>query len=157
MEQYHSIKQKYPEYKWVYSKVLQQVLKKLNENFQSFYSLNKRGDLTARPPRFMGKHHFFTLCYNQSGFKIIEDTLTLSHKHPSNTSLTFTLPILSHFTHHLKQVEIKYDTQERWFACIIFEIKPRPYHDNGLYQAIDLGISNLISGVNLWFKFIQIK
>ena len=152
-----SIKQKYPEYKWVYSKVLQQVLKKLDENFRSFFSLHKRGECNARPPRFKGKDHFFTLCYNQSGFKIVENSLHLSHKHPSKTPLIFTLPVLCSSALPIKQVEIKYDTRERWFACITFELTPPPFQDNGLYQAIDLGITNLVSAVNLHFKFIQVK
>jgi len=152
-----AIKQIYPEYQWVYSKVLQQVLKKLDENFRSFFSLYKRGDRTARPPRFRGKHHFFTLSYNQSGFKIAQNSLVLSHKHPLKTPLTFTLPIPLNCDHPIKHIEIKRDTRERWFACIIFEIKSPPYQDNGLYQAIDLGISNLVSAVNLQFKFIQVK
>ncbi|MCJ7649644.1 MAG: transposase [Candidatus Lokiarchaeota archaeon] len=151
------IKQKYTEYRRVYSKVLQQVLKKLDENYRSFFTKFTHGDENARPPRFKGKQHFFTLCYNQSGFKIMKNCLLLSHNHPSKTPLIFTLPIPFNEDLYIKQVEIKRDTQDRWFACIIFEIEPPPYHDNGLYQAIDLGISNLVSAVNLQFKFIQVK
>ena len=36
-----SLKQEYPEYKWVYSKVLQSTLKKLDANFKSFFALWK--------------------------------------------------------------------------------------------------------------------
>jgi putative transposase len=32
-----------------------------------------------------------------------------------------------------------------------------PYRDNGLYQDIDLGVSNIVSAANLHFKFIQVK
>jgi len=142
------LKQLYPEYSWVYSKVLQQVLKKLEENFRSFFSLYKRGDPAVRPPRFRGKNHFFTLCYNQSGFKIADDRLILSHKHPSKAKLTFSLPIPINGSDPIKQVEIKYDyPREMWFACIVFEINTPPYKDNGLYQAIDLGVSNIVSAV----------
>lgn len=45
----------------------------------------------------------------------------------------------------------------KWFVCIIYEIETTKYKDNGLYQAIDLGIDNLVFGVNLHFKFLQIK
>ncbi|HMF34379.1 MAG TPA: helix-turn-helix domain-containing protein, partial [Candidatus Lokiarchaeia archaeon] len=49
-----AIKAKYPEYKWVYSKVLQMTLRKLDADFKSFFALIKV-DPTARPPRFKGK------------------------------------------------------------------------------------------------------
>ncbi|MCK4820622.1 transposase, partial [bacterium] len=109
------------------------------------------------PPRFKGKKYFFTLCYNQSGFKLKENNLLLSHKHPSNTPLEFTLPVPFVGARPIKQVEITYGAQDRWFACITFKKDTPPYVDNGLYQAIDLGISNLVSAVNLQFKFIQVK
>ena len=38
------LKDKYPEYRWVYSKVLQTTLKKLDANYQSFFSLWKKRD-----------------------------------------------------------------------------------------------------------------
>ncbi|MBD3254285.1 MAG: helix-turn-helix domain-containing protein, partial [Candidatus Lokiarchaeota archaeon] len=43
------LKQKYPEYKWVYSKVLQMTLKKLDANYKSFFALWRNGDEDARP------------------------------------------------------------------------------------------------------------
>ncbi|MFW9989439.1 MAG: RNA-guided endonuclease InsQ/TnpB family protein [Candidatus Odinarchaeota archaeon] len=64
------LKEKYPKYKWVYSKVLQTILKKLDGNYRSFFALWNKGDKDARPPRFKGKKYFTTLCYNQSGFKL---------------------------------------------------------------------------------------
>ncbi|MBD3215115.1 MAG: helix-turn-helix domain-containing protein, partial [Candidatus Lokiarchaeota archaeon] len=38
------IKRKYPEYRWVYSKVLQMVLRNLDGNYKSFFALWKNGD-----------------------------------------------------------------------------------------------------------------
>jgi len=49
------IKEKYPEYKVVYSKVLQGVLKKLDADYKSFFALRKKGHKDAEPPRFKGK------------------------------------------------------------------------------------------------------
>ena len=100
------LKKRYPEYKWVYAKVLQTTLEKLKRDYTSFFSKLKKGDTTARPPGFKGKKYFFTLCYNQSGFKIKENTITFSHKHPSKINLCFILP--SHLIpqEKMKQVEI---------------------------------------------------
>ncbi|MFX1407819.1 MAG: RNA-guided endonuclease InsQ/TnpB family protein [Promethearchaeota archaeon] len=151
------IKQKYPEYRWVYSKVLQQVLKKLDENFKSFFIQIEKGEKNAHPPRFKGKKYFFTLCYNQSGFKIDKRVLYFSHKHPSNINLNFIIPSFYEGFDKIKQVEIKQEKDNKWFICIVFELEAPTYKDNGLYQAIDLGVINLVSAVNLSFKFIQVK
>ena len=65
-----ALKVRYPEYAWVYSKVLQMTLKRLDADYKSFFARWKRGDLNASPPRFKGRNYFTTLCFNQSGFKI---------------------------------------------------------------------------------------
>ncbi|MDG6218670.1 MAG: helix-turn-helix domain-containing protein, partial [Candidatus Thermoplasmatota archaeon] len=44
------IKEQYPEYKWVYSKVLQYTLRTLDADFKSFFKLWKNGWKEARPP-----------------------------------------------------------------------------------------------------------
>ena len=152
------IKQKYPEYKWVYSKVLQMTLKKLDGSYKSFFSLWRNGDKDARPPKYKGKDYFTTLCYNQSGFKIENNLISFSHKHPSKTELSFDI---SHYSltkdaKKVKQVEI-FTKKGKWFVSITYEIQEPEYIDNGKYQAIDLGISNIVSAVNLDGKFIQIK
>ncbi|MFX1501643.1 MAG: helix-turn-helix domain-containing protein [Promethearchaeota archaeon] len=54
------LKEKYPEYKWVYSKVLQTILKKLEANYNSFFALWNKGDRDTRHPRFKGKKYFTT-------------------------------------------------------------------------------------------------
>jgi putative transposase len=118
-----AIKKRYPDYGWNYSKVYQGVLRKLDANYKSFYALWKNGNTDARPPTFRGKHHFMTICYNQSGFKINwqEKTITFSHKHPSRVKLTFDLPWIpddiSQCT-EIKQVEITRNEKGRYFACI---------------------------------------
>jgi putative transposase len=124
------IKRTYPEYRWVYSKVFQQVVKKLDENFRSFLSQLKKGDINARPPRFKGKHFFFTLCYNQSGFKVNNRIFSFSHKHPSGIPLNFMMSYPYHGTEHIKQIEIKQERDSRWVACITFAKESSPYRDN---------------------------
>jgi putative transposase len=85
-------KAKYPAFKWVYSKVLQMTLRKLDADYKSFFALTKV-DPAARPPRFKGKGYFTTLCYNQSGFKIAGSFIIFSHKHPSKIPLQFDLQV----------------------------------------------------------------
>ena len=42
-----SLKEKYPEYRWVYSKVLQVTLQQLDWDYRSFFALWKKGDVKA--------------------------------------------------------------------------------------------------------------
>ncbi|MHA2074110.1 MAG: RNA-guided endonuclease InsQ/TnpB family protein [Candidatus Hodarchaeales archaeon] len=149
------LKQKYPEYGWVYSKTLQMTLKKLDNAYKSFLALIKNKDKTARPPRFRGKDYFFTLCYNKSGFKYNDKEMDLSHKHPLKTPLRFELSFKPKGT--IKQVELLQDYKKKWFLAVTCELAlSKEYQDNGFYQAIDLGIKNIISAFNLHSKFFQI-
>ena len=95
-----TIKAQYPEYNWVYSKVLQMVLRRLDADYKSFFARWNNGDHQARPPRFKGKHYFNTLSYNQSGFTIDVDNkrIRFSHHHPSGVELLFDLPWLPPMT-----------------------------------------------------------
>ncbi len=148
-----ALKKEFPEYRWVYSKVLQMTLRKLDAAYKSYFALRQHGDESARPPQFRGKKHFFTLCYNQSGFQVAQGIVKFSHKHPSKLPLAFQLPLDA--PDNIKQVELTQDSYHRWFVCIHYEFEPPPYFDNGLYQAIDPGIANIVSAVNLYGKFTQ--
>lgn len=154
-----TIKKRYPEYSWVYSKVLQMVLKRLDNDFKSFLSLRNGGKKNARPPRFKGKEYFTALTFNQSGFKLDtkKQTISFSHKYPSGTELKFHLPWIPQFEGVIKQAEIYQDNMKRWFILLAIEVKEPTYTDNGLYQAIDLGIINLVTAVNIHGRFIQIR
>jgi putative transposase len=153
------IKKQFPEYAWVYSKVLQMVLRRLDEDFKSFFARWKNGDHKARSPRFKGKHYFTTLRYNQSGFSLDLDKkrISFSHNHPSNVALKFDLSWLPQITGKVKQIDIFRDKHCRWFIGIIIEENIPAYVNNGYFQAIDLGVINLVTAVNMHGKFIQIR
>jgi putative transposase len=154
-----ALKEQYPEYTWVYSKVLQMTLRRLDADYRSFLASWHRGDLQAKPPRFKGKHYFTTLCYNQSGFTLDVDhqRIRFSHRHPSGVKLEFALPWLPPLNGRVKQVELFQDRRRLWFVAIICEVAVSRYVDNGRYQAIDLGVINLVTAVNQQGKFVQIR
>ncbi|MFX0103787.1 MAG: RNA-guided endonuclease InsQ/TnpB family protein, partial [Candidatus Hodarchaeota archaeon] len=152
-----AIKNQYPEYKWVYSKVLQGTLRKLDEAYKSFFALWKKGDKNARPPRYKGKAHFTTMCFNQSGFKIEGNTIIFSHKHPSKVKLEFYISDNRPRLGKVKQVELFRDNKKRWFVSINQNVEIPPYIDNDLFQTFDLGIAKIASGVNIHGKFIQFE
>ncbi|MFB0544130.1 MAG: RNA-guided endonuclease InsQ/TnpB family protein, partial [Asgard group archaeon] len=151
------IKRKYPEYCWVYSKVLQMVLRRLDSDYKSFFALRRKGDRKANPPRFKGRKHFTTLDYNQSGFKIGKGWVEFSHCHPKPVSLRFTIPEKFPFTDkEVKQASI-FKQDGKFYISIVYEEKEKPYTDNGVYQAIDLGVTHIVTAVNSWGKFLQVK
>lgn len=106
MQQNHlpELKKKYPKYNMVYSKVLQMILRTLDANFKSFFSLYKKGHKDARPPKYKAKQYFTTLKYNQSGFKLNKGNIQFSHKY-NDIPLTFSIPKKFSFK-NIKEVNI---------------------------------------------------
>ena len=150
------IKDRFSEYKWVYSKVLQEVLRNLDASYKSFFALWKKGNKDARPPKFKGKKYFTTMVYNQSGFKIEKGFIKFSHNY-NKVPLFFEIPERFQIE-NVKQVSISQDNlNKEYYVSICYEIADRQYIDNGKYQAIDLGITNIVTAVNMKGKFIQIK
>ena len=145
-----ALKEKYPEYRWVNSKVLQFILRTLDADYKSFFALKKNGDGDAEPPHFKGKNFFTTMTFNQSGFKFGKGFAELSHKHPLGTKLWFRIPEKFIFS-KVYQVSI-YKKEREYFISIIFEKPEQAQQDNGQYQAFDLGVMKQ-TAVNLQGKF----
>lgn len=147
------IKEQYPEYKQVYSKVLQYTLRILDANYKSFFALRKHGDKKAKTPHYKGKKYFTTMTYNQSGFKLQNHNIILSHK-CNDIDLSFKIPIKFSFK-KIKQVSILKQNND-YYLSIVHETTDQEYHDNNLYQSFDLGITKH-TAVNTNGKFIEFK
>jgi len=147
-----TIKEKYPEYSWVYSKVLQYTLRNLDADYKSFFALRRNGDKDAQPPKYKGKKHFTTMVHNQSGFKIKNGHIEFSHKHPSGIKMSLKM-MKSYDFSKIYQISI-YKKDDKFFASITYEKPNKGYVDNGLYQAFDLG-SMKHTAVNSKGRFIE--
>lgn len=147
------LKKKYPRYACVYSKVLQMTLKTLDADYKSFMALRGNGDRKAHSPGFKGKGHFTTMIYNQSGFRVKDGTVTLSQFYNKNIPLTFELA--KEFS-KIYQISVFQDRGD-YFISIVYEEPEKPYEDNGVYQAIDLGITKTVSAINTKGKFFEAK
>jgi putative transposase len=147
-----ALKKKYSEYRWVYSKVLQMVLRGLDADYESFFSLWKNGHRDARPPKFKGRRHLMTMTYNQTGFRIEQGGITLTHFY-NDASLSFEIPRKFKFN-RVYQVSI-YRKKEKFYLSVVHEVPERPYEDNSLYQAVDLGINKTVTAVNMHGKFFE--
>lgn len=147
-----TLKQKFPEYKWVYSKVLQHTLRILDADYKSFFALNKKGDKDARPPKFKSKKEFITMIYNQSGYKCGKGFIELSHKHPLGTKLWFKIPNNFLFK-KTYQVSIFKDKKD-YYLSVIYEKEEIKFKDNGIIQAFDLGLMKQ-TAVNIYGQFVE--
>jgi len=119
------IKEQFPDYKWVYSKVLQYALRSLSADYESFFILQKNGHVNACPPRFKGKHYFTTMVYNQSGFKLEPGKITFSHKY-NDIPLEFAIPAKFSFDDtQIKQVAIS-SHRSQYFVNITYQLEEPP-------------------------------
>jgi putative transposase len=153
-------KKRNPEYNVVYSKTLQGVLKKLDGNYKSFFGHHKNGDKKARPPKFKGRNYLMTLPYNQSGFEIEDNIITFSHK-VNDVPLSFEIGNLAENL-KVKQVEIvndnPYKARGKFYICLAYDVDViDSYFDNGIYQAIDLGVTKIVTAINTNGKFFEVK
>ena len=150
-------KERNPEYKAVYSKTLQGILKKLDANYKSFFSLWKNGYLDARPPDYKSRKFFHTIPYNQSGFYQARNWITFSHK-VNDTELVFDL---GKRFENVKQIEIYNDypfkAKGDFYISITYEVAAPEYINNGLYQANDAGITKIVTCINLKGKFHEVR
>ena len=149
------LKQEYPEFNIVYSKVLQMTLNQLDSDYRSFFALRRNGDLTAKGPNFKNRRYFTTMAYNQSGFRVERGCAKLSHKHPSGVPLCFAIPESFAFS-KVYQVTVFQDEKGRFFVSVVYEAKGSVYVDNGLYQAFDLGVTKHVA-VNSYGRFVEFK
>ena len=153
-------KKRNPEYNQVYSKTLQGILKKLDDNYHSFFGHIKNGNVKARTPNFKGRNYLMTIPYNQSGFKIGDKTITFSHK-VNDTKLVFDIGNLADGL-NIKQVEIvnenPYKARGKFYICVAYDVDVEyTYFDNNSYQAIDLGITKIVTAINSEGKFFEVK
>ncbi len=154
-KQLPKLKEKYPRYQRNYSKTLQDALRQLEADYRSFYTLRNNGDKEAQPPGFKGKKYFTTMHYNQKGFKIEENKITFTHFYPTKetkdkVNLSFEMQGKFDFKGmKVKQITIyQIHKTKEFYLSIIYEPSTQEYQDNGIYQAIDLGVMNIVAAVN---------
>jgi putative transposase len=153
-------KKRNPEYNQVYSKTYQGILKKLDDSYRSFFSHLKNGNKKARPPNFKGRNYLMTIPYNQSGFHIFRNYISFSHK-INDTELVFDIGNLAEGL-KVKQVEIvndnPYKARGKFYICLAYDVDVEDtYFDNNSYQAIDLGITKIVTAVNSAGKFFEVN
>jgi len=126
------IKQTNPEYKDIYSQVLQNVLKRVDYAFQGFFQRAKKGK--AGFPRFRSLNRYDSFCFPQSGFGLSGNKLTLSKIG------TVKLKLSRKIQGKVKTCQIKRELN-KWLVIFTVETAVEPLPKTGESIGLDMGIS----------------
>ncbi|GAA3999570.1 RNA-guided endonuclease TnpB family protein [Deinococcus rubellus] len=130
MKHLSEIKEALPEYKGVYSQVLQDVLKRLDKAFQAFFRRVKAKQ-TPGYPRFQGRDRYDSMCYLQSGFTVSEKTAYFSKI--GNIRIRLHRPLEG----KLKTATITRDCG-KWYVSYVCEVAPQPLPNTGSAVGVDV-------------------
>jgi putative transposase len=136
------IKDNKPDYKDLHSQVMQNIARKLDLAFKSFYGRVKKGK-TPGFPRFKGKGRVHSLYYPQSGF-----AFTTNNK--LKVSKIGSIRIKKHraLNGNIKTLSLNKSPSGKWFACFSVDAgeapQPIPIEriDEQKKVGIDLGIND---------------
>lgn len=131
------IKQTNPEYKSVYSQILQDVLKRVEKSFDGFFRRLKTKQ-KAGFPRFKSISRYDSFCYPQSGFSLTGNKLTLSKIG------TVKLKLSRKIVGKIKTLTIKNECG-KWFAIFTVETSIEPLPKTNQAIGIDAGISSFLT------------
>lgn len=144
------LKKEFPEFNLLYSKVSQNVLRKLDDNFKSFFSNkngNSNGNGRPRPPFFKSYKNFFTLRYDQSSFSIDFKNKILKITYNKEEKLEIPFVPLSNLRPKVSCVEIYQDKLTKdFYASFVGKIETPEWRGNNLLFVGDPGVQNLLTG-----------
>lgn len=129
------------------SKASQRVAKEIYSSYKSFFNLVKK-DKTARPPRKVEDiNRLHTIVYNQTGWKFLSDTkvklngITLEYRG---------MPSVDYTSLSVKEVKLKF-ANGKYLLDLSTEntvAEPSKIKADNKVLAIDLGIKNLVNGID---------
>lgn len=129
------------------SKASQRVAKEIYSSYKSFFNLVKK-DKTVRPPHKVEDiNKFHTIAYNQTGWKFLSDTkiklngITLEYRG---------MPSVDYTTLSVKEVKLKF-ANGKYLLDLSTEntvAEPSKIEADNKVLAIDLGIKNLVNGID---------
>ena len=133
------IKEALPEYKGVYSQVLQDVLKRLDKAYQAFFRRLKAGQ-KAGFPRFQGRDRYDSFTYPQSGFSVAEDGRTAYFSKIGNVRLRLSRPLEG----KVKTATVIHDCGE-WYVSYVCEVEAQLLPRTGQSVGIDVGTTHFLT------------
>jgi putative transposase len=137
-------KQTNPCVRAVHSQVLQDVLRRLDTTFKTFFRRVKNGE-KAGYPRFKGRNRYDSFTYLQSGFALDSTKKKLMLSKIGAVNITHHRPIPPEGI--IKTCTIKCDV-DHWYACFTVELpEKRPLPPSAITTAIgvDVGLTHLLA------------
>jgi putative transposase len=139
MSELPDIKNELPEYKYVGSQVLQDVLDRLDKAYKNFFRGLKAGDKVGLP-RFKGRNRYDSFTLKKSGWKI--DGKYLSIRNIGIFKMRLSRPIDG----KIKTITIRRTTTNKWYACFTCGSVP----ENKLSESdneigLDVGIKSFLT------------
>jgi putative transposase len=131
MRELTELRATFPEYKEVHVHVLQNVIKKLHRSFECMWELG------AGFPRFKSKQRYHSFSFNNTGFSLDGNQLSLSKIGNVNVRLSRPIPEGS----VIKSLTVK-ETVSGWSACFAVEVPTALLPASDQTIGIDLGIEN---------------
>jgi putative transposase len=119
----------------IHSQVLQDVLRRLDKGFKSFFSRIKKGE-KAGFPRFKGKNRYDSFTFAQSGFALKGNKLHLSKLG------VFKIKWHREIVGKIKTLTITRSSTGKWFACFVVETKEEILEPTNRQIGIDVGIKS---------------
>lgn len=132
------IKEALPEYKGVYSQVLQDVLKRLDKAYQAFFRRVKAGQ-KAGFPRFQGRDRYDSFTYPQSGFSLAQDGKSAYFSKVGNVPIRLSRPLEG----KVKTATIIHDCGE-WYVSYVCEVEAQLQPMTGQSVGIDVGTTHFL-------------
>src|ERR1035437_3018850 len=132
-----NIKELCPEYKKVYSQVLQDPLRRLDKAYKNFFRRVKIGE-TPGFPRFQSWTRYSSFAYSQKGFRIDNEKLFLSKI--GHIKIRLHREIIG----KIKTCTIIKSITNKWYACFACEAGEQRLPKTGKIVGIDLGVKNYI-------------
>ncbi len=148
------------------SQTAQDVLQRVDEGFKSYFKLLKtKGIKNPDGPHYKKKNSHYNIKYLNNSFKLIDNKIRLmipkgliNHLKEKEYEIKdkFLFIKLNREINNIKQIEIKYISDNEYEFKIIYEIIEKELKDdNGRYLSIDMGINNLITAYdNKGYSFI---
>ena len=128
------LKNEFPEYKEVYSQVLQDVLRRLDKSFDGFFRRVKSGG-QAGFPRFQSSKRYNSFTYAQSGYSVTNNWLELSKIGKARV-----------FFHRTIMGKVKTCTivrkNGRYYVCFSCEVEAEQLPLTGRSVGIDMGLKD---------------
>lgn len=121
----------------VYSRVLEDVLMRLDKTFKSFFNRVKKSE-KAGYPRFKNKNCYDSFCYTQSGFRLDGNNLSLSKIGKVKIYLS------QNIVGKVKTCIIKREVSG-WFVVFTVETEKELLPKTGKSVGIDAGIENFLT------------